>query len=393
MAAPNFISTAPSGVVFTLTAEPEVLEKGDVAILRWTSSEGSMVTLNGAPVSVNDTLVVAPDSSQYFVVTAQGEVQDSDSVFVEVLPSGVIKSFVAIPPQIAEGSGGSSTLFWETTRDSEVTLDGASVGEMDSSVVTPDSTTSYTLAAKGAVTDSSVIQVQVVPESELNRAYLSATDASSSAEDAPSNLAVDGNISTSWVAGAGGQQWLTVNLNQRMYLNRIVLKWGERYATSYQIQAWNPGIRRTIHSATNGDGGEDEITGLDRLAKSVRVLCTESSDGTGYEIQEFEIYATLTPTSVADDGISVPTEFSLSQNYPNPFNPATTIRYALPEKVEVKLEVFNVAGKLVKTLVNEQQAPGFYEISFQSKSLATGLYFYRIQAGDFVAKKRMLLIK
>ncbi|HES58860.1 MAG TPA: T9SS type A sorting domain-containing protein, partial [Caldithrix sp.] len=80
-------------------------------------------------------------------------------------------------------------------------------------------------------------------------------------------------------------------------------------------------------------------------------------------------------------------------NNPNPFNPVTTIQYNLPKDVNVVLEVFNIQGQKVKTLVNSQQKAGSYEVQFDGANLASGVYIYKIKAGNFTQSKRMLLIK
>lgn len=90
----------------------------------------------------------------------------------------------------------------------------------------------------------------------------------------------------------------------------------------------------------------------------------------------------------------VPTTFSLEQNYPNPFNPETKIKYSLPKTSMVKLVVYDALGKVVNTLVNEEQAAGIYEINVDGlKGLASGIYFYRITAGSFTDVKKMVLVK
>ncbi|MDW8436493.1 MAG: T9SS type A sorting domain-containing protein [Chloroherpetonaceae bacterium] len=90
---------------------------------------------------------------------------------------------------------------------------------------------------------------------------------------------------------------------------------------------------------------------------------------------------------------SVASAYELEQNYPNPFNPSTTIRFAIPQQSDVKLEVFNVLGQKVATLVNERLAAGTYSKVFDAANLASGVYFYRLQAGDFVKTMKMMLVK
>ena len=87
------------------------------------------------------------------------------------------------------------------------------------------------------------------------------------------------------------------------------------------------------------------------------------------------------------------TEFSLAQNYPNPFNPVTNLGFGISNLEFVSLKVYDIAGKEVAVLVNEKLAPGRYEIKFDGSNFASGVYFYKITAGNFSAVKRMFLIK
>ena len=91
--------------------------------------------------------------------------------------------------------------------------------------------------------------------------------------------------------------------------------------------------------------------------------------------------------------VPVPVEYSLTQNYPNPFNPTTTIAYALPEAAKVKVSVYNTLGQVVAELANEQMQAGYHTVSWDAGSVASGVYFYRIEANDFTATKRMILMK
>ena len=89
----------------------------------------------------------------------------------------------------------------------------------------------------------------------------------------------------------------------------------------------------------------------------------------------------------------LPKEFSIEQNYPNPFNPATTINYSIPSTQYTVLKIYDIAGKEVMTLVNETKPAGRYTVKFDGSNLGSGVYFYKITAGNFSAVKRMLLIK
>jgi hypothetical protein len=89
----------------------------------------------------------------------------------------------------------------------------------------------------------------------------------------------------------------------------------------------------------------------------------------------------------------VPGHFSLSQNYPNPFNPSTKIRFDIPKQALTRITVFDILGREVKTLVNEELNAGKYEVDFNASAYSSGLYFYRIEAGDYVEVKKMVLVK
>ena len=110
------------------------------------------------------------------------------------------------------------------------------------------------------------------------------------------------------------------------------------------------------------------------------------------------------PTNVNEGNENIPLQFSLSQNYPNPFNPSTTIKYSIPSVISngernlnVAMKIYDVLGKEIATLVNEEKPAGSYEVEFQStignRQLASGIYFYVLKAGSFIQIKKMILIK
>ena len=87
------------------------------------------------------------------------------------------------------------------------------------------------------------------------------------------------------------------------------------------------------------------------------------------------------------------TYYKLYQNYPNPFNPTTTIRYEIPQDGFVTIEVFDVLGQKIRTLVNKFQKADSYEVDFSGSALAGGIYIYRMKVNDFITSKKMVLIK
>lgn len=110
--------------------------------------------------------------------------------------------------------------------------------------------------------------------------------------------------------------------------------------------------------------------------------------------------AQVIPLNVKTDRlfVAVPQAFSLAQNYPNPFNPTTVIKYSLPKQCKVRVDVYNILGQKVKTLIDRLQPAGYFEVTWNGensngKPAASGVYFYRIEAGDFTAGKKMLLLK
>ena len=95
---------------------------------------------------------------------------------------------------------------------------------------------------------------------------------------------------------------------------------------------------------------------------------------------------------------ALPTVYALEQNFPNPFNPNTTIKYAIPNAAHVELTIINLSGQVVRTLVNDDLRANFYSVVWDGRNnrgeeVASGMYFYRIQADKFSAIKKLMLIK
>ena len=100
----------------------------------------------------------------------------------------------------------------------------------------------------------------------------------------------------------------------------------------------------------------------------------------------------MEPSDVKDNK-TILKNYYLGQNYPNPFNPSTRIRYSIPKSSNVVIKVFDILGNEVETLISEDKQAGIYELTWYAEGSPSGVYFYRLQSGDFVETKKMLLLK
>lgn len=121
-------------------------------------------------------------------------------------------------------------------------------------------------------------------------------------------------------------------------------------------------------------------------------LTVKAKGPNGTPVHERTVSITVSTTS-SISGNETPASFKLEQNYPNPFNPVTKIGYSLPKLSDVKISVYNTIGKEVAVFSSEKQAPGNHFVLFNANSLSTGVYYYKIQAGDFTDVKKMILMK
>jgi photosystem II stability/assembly factor-like uncharacterized protein len=192
----------------------------------------------------------------------------------------------------------------------------------------------------------------------------------------------------------GGVNWISVpNIS---YLLRDIafvdnnLGWAIGYDSSGV-----GGILKTI------DGGLTWSIDTGNLSAKLNALYIK--DNYGWAVGENGLILRTTnagPTWVNDKNQTLPTEFMLEQNYPNPFNPSTSIEYIVGGRKYVTLKVYDVLGREVATLVNEEKLPGVYEVEFNASTLSSGIYLYRLQAkpstgqaGDFNSVKKMILLK
>jgi hypothetical protein len=112
----------------------------------------------------------------------------------------------------------------------------------------------------------------------------------------------------------------------------------------------------------------------------------------GYDMLTIK-YETISVTGIIKTSELIPGSFGLYQNYPNPFNPSTSIKFDISKAADVKLTVYDISGREIETLLSDFMNAGTYEVSFSNVSLASGVYFYRLTAGDLSQVKKMTLVK
>ena len=119
-----------------------------------------------------------------------------------------------------------------------------------------------------------------------------------------------------------------------------------------------------------------------------------------YRLKQIDFEGNFEYSNAVNISIFAPIHFKLEQNFPNPFNPSTKIRYEIPSVgislkkfLKVSLKVYDLLGNEIATLVDEEKAPGYYDVEFNVSELATGVYIYRIEAGEFTQSKKMVLLK
>ena len=210
----------------------------------------------------------------------------------------------------------------------------------------------------------------------------------------------DGDEGTYWRSrkvGSDPTHWLRIDLGRvQEFSNGVVIWKSKYYASEYAIQiSNNDSDWSTVYQTIHGDKGEQEFAFAPVAARYIRLLMMDNNKST-YRINEFQIFATSSLTKKRaknSASVTVPQETGLTPNYPNPFNPTTSIDYALSHQVHVTLRIFDLLGREVATLVNATLPAGRYQAQWNAGNVESGVYFYHLQAGDFVQTKKMTLLK
>lgn len=171
--------------------------------------------------------------------------------------------------------------------------------------------------------------------------------------------------------------------------NGVRLSWttaSELNNSGFEVQRSNNQTNWTALGFVRGAGTTTE-------AQSYSFVDASASGKVFYRLKQVDFDGQFEYSNIIEVNAGLPKTFALEQNYPNPFNPSTAIAYQLPAASNVSLKVFDMLGKEVATLVNGRQEAGAYTVNFNANQLSSGIYFYRLQAGNFVQTRKMMLVK
>ena len=161
------------------------------------------------------------------------------------------------------------------------------------------------------------------------------------------------------------------------------------------VWQWIEGTHTTTSDSTTGQNVWNEP--IDAGHQVFRFVITAPGTHGYYCIphQGLGMVGTIvaSPVNGVDDELNQPKKFQLSQNYPNPFNPTTNLQYAISSRQFITLKVYNLLGKEIATLVNEEKPAGEYKVEFIGNNLPSGIYFYELKAGNITQTKKMMLLK
>ncbi|MCL4549473.1 MAG: fibronectin type III domain-containing protein [Bacteroidetes bacterium] len=164
-------------------------------------------------------------------------------------------------------------------------------------------------------------------------------------------------------------------------------------ATGYYIDiAIDPNFSNKLINFNNQDVSNVTFFQVTGLTTNMTYYYRVRAYNNGGVSSNSNIITTSLTTGLEDISI-LPTSFNLYQNYPNPFNPTTTINYSVPKNCFVTIKIYDVLGLEIKTLVNSEKSIGIYSIEFNSEGISSGIYFCRMQAGDFIDTKKLILLK
>jgi len=196
-----------------------------------------------------------------------------------------------------------------------------------------------------------------------------------------------------FISTNNGDNWTVTGYSFLNELDSVATALGISSADEIFVGTLGLGV---LHSTDNGNSWIEINSGLPLPIGGWLLIYSFIVNVEGYILvgTASGIFRSLEPVvSIEDIAYKLPISFSIEQNYPNPFNPSTKIRYSVPQLSKVVIKVFDILGNEIETLVNEEKSAGSYEITWITTNLPSGIYFYTLQAQDFIETKKMILLK
>jgi hypothetical protein len=200
---------------------------------------------------------------------------------------------------------------------------------------------------------------------------------------------LNGEFELSWTTEVLPEDWQII-LRDNETGQELDLR--ERSVVNFQLSAGKSATTQSVVARDN-EGAAKSVKSQNLASPRHQVLSPKVMKASG-ATSRFTLMITSAQAVTNDRLADIPTSVELQQNYPNPFNPTTTIEYGVPEAAEVTLEVFDMLGRKVATLINrEAKSAGRHSVQFDAGRLSSGMYIYRMKAGNTVITKKLTLIK
>ncbi len=234
-------------------------------------------------------------------------------------------------------------------------------------------------------------RVKQVPNGNDYRVLIESSDDASVSDFSDASFSIMGGKAKKYIlvtSPLGGEEWQTGESRE--------IKWLKNFAGEVSISLYREGglVSEIVSNTNSPDSFNWTIpSGLETSGSyQIKITCDTQTSLYSYSDSTFTITGTEATTEAHNEAV-IPVENSLAQNYPNPFNPSTAINYSVAEAGYVTLKVYDITGREVASIVNENKPAGKYSVSFNGSRLASGVYFYILRSGNFVQTKKFMLLK
>jgi len=379
-------------------------------MIKWRTSIGSQVHLNGDPVAEKDSLSIAPLLTTTFILTAQGDFySDTSRVTIVVLHPGDITAFNARPSYIK--SGERVVLKWSSVPGSRLRLDGQAVTERDSLIVFPTRTTTYTLVGSGQVADTAVVTVNVVVSRYSDDFENGVLDGWKADHPQTFNLSEgDGVLTITYTRTASSWEWDNFNFTPPALLDLsakpvIRLKVRSTISTTLTLKPiYQTGDDWLPKSIPGTNAWQTYTFTLAKAATPLNKIYLYLDGGTTAAksgiVQFDDLQLGMDPTAVNNDLPALAAMgYSLGPAFPNPFNSSTQLTFSTPNAERTTLVIVDVLGRMVRRLYDGVSAPGLRRIQWDGQDddhrpVAGGVYFYRMETeSGFKQTEKVLYLK